>query len=122
MQILQAELSGNFDMDTVLLRPLPSRGEVVQLADSKGLIVRPSKEEEAAQRWSRHEFLDLERQIAKDWRRMISQIDLKAMSKRVLSSLGPWRKPTSLQDARSMTDTIIDNVDPEWLLRFGLET
>jgi hypothetical protein len=121
MQLLKAELSGNFDMDTVLLRPLPPRGEVVQLGDSKGLIVRPSKEEEAVQRWARHEFLDLERQIAKDWRRMISQIDLQAMSKKVLSALGPWRKPASLQDARTMTDTIIDNVDPEWLLRFGLD-
>jgi hypothetical protein len=51
---------------------------------------------------------------------MISRIDLDAISAQVLRAIGPWRKPTSLQDARALTDTIIDNLDPEWLLRFGL--
>jgi hypothetical protein len=120
MRILQAELAGKFDMDTVLLRPCRDGGQHVQLGDSKGMIFRPSQEEEAVQRWAHREFLDLERQIAKGWRRMISQIDLDAMSKSMRDALGPWRKPTSLQDARRMTDTIIDNMDPEWLLRFGL--
>jgi hypothetical protein len=71
------------------------------------------------QRWARYDFLGLERQIAKRWRRMIEQIDLQAMSATVRRAIGPWRKPISLQDARTMTDTIIDNLEPEWLLRFG---
>jgi hypothetical protein len=121
LRILQTELSGKFDMDTVLLRPFRASGKLVQLGDSKGMIFQPSEEEQAVQRWARHEFLDLERQIAKGWRRMISQIDLNAMSEWMLGALGPWRKPTSLQDARKMTDTIIDNIEPEWLLRFGLK-
>ena len=120
LRILQAELLGKFDMDTVLLRPFRFAGKTVQLGDSKGMIFQPSEEEQAVQRWARHEFLDLERQIAKGWRRMISQIDLNAMSKWILSALGPWRKPTSLEDARKMTDTIIDNIEPEWLLGVGL--
>ena len=118
--VLQEELSGMFDLDRSLLRPLIARGELVQLGDSKGMIVRQSEEEQAFQRWSRHEFFELERQIARGWRQMISRIDLDAMPAQVLRALGPWRKPTSLEDARSLTDTIIDNVDPEWLLRFGL--
>lgn len=121
MRILKAELAGKFDMETVLLRPFRSQGELKQLGDSKGMIFRASEEEEAVQRWARREFLDLERQIAKSWRRMLSQIDLDTMSQNMLKAIGPWRKPTSLQDARSMTDTIIDNLDPEWLLRFGLQ-
>lgn len=121
MRLLQAELAGKLDMDTVLLRPCRDGGQQVQLGDSKGMIFRTSQEEEAVHRWARREFLDLERQIAKGWRRMISQIDLDAMSKRMLDALGPWRKPTSLLDARKMADTIIDNIDPEWLLRFGLQ-
>ena len=51
---------------------------------------------------------------------MISRIDLDTISAQVLRALGPWREPTSLEDARALTDTIIDNLDPEWLLRFGL--
>jgi hypothetical protein len=121
MQILKAELSGQFNLDTVLLRPFVASGKVVELGDSKGMLFQPSEEEEAVQRWARYDFLGLERQIAKRWRKMIEQIDLQAMSTSVLQAIGPWRKPTSLRDARSMTDTIIDNLDPEWLLRFGLK-
>jgi hypothetical protein len=120
VSILQEELAGRFDLDNSTLRPLISRGELVQLGDSKGMFVRQSQEEQAFQRWSRHEFFELERQIARGWRQMISRIDLDAMSAQVLRAIGPWRKPTSLQDARALTDTIIDNLDPEWLLRFGL--
>lgn len=42
------------------------------------------------------------------------------MVKAVVAELGHWRKPKSLQDAKQLADTIIDNMDPEWLLRFGL--
>jgi hypothetical protein len=120
LQILKGELSGQFNLDTVLLRPFVAGGQIVELGDSKGMVFRASDEEEAVQRWSRHQFLELERQIAKGWRRMLEAINLQAMSKLVLESIGPWRQPTSLSDARAMTETIIDSLDPEWLLRFGL--
>jgi hypothetical protein len=121
MEILKAELSGQFLLDTVLLRPFLPAGKVVELGDSKGMLFQPSEEEEAVQRWARYDFLGLERQIAKRWRKMIEQIDLQAMSGTVCRAIGPWRKPVSLRDARTVTDTIIDNLEPEWLLRFGLE-
>jgi hypothetical protein len=121
MQILKGELSGQFNLDTVLLRPFVASGKVVELGDSKGMLFQPSEEEEAFQRWARYDFLGLERQIAKRWRKMIEQIDLQAISTMVLAAIGPWRKPVSLEDARSMTDTIINNLDPEWLLRLGLQ-
>jgi hypothetical protein len=120
MQILKGELSEQFNLDTVLLRPLVASGKTVELGDSKGMLFQASEEEEAMQRWAHYDFLTLERQIAKRWRKMIEAIDLQAMSATVLRAIGPWRKPTSLRDARTMTDTIIDNLDQEWLLRFGL--
>jgi hypothetical protein len=121
MAILKAELSGQFNLDTVLLRPFVAAGKVVALGDSKGLLLQASDEEEAVQRWARSDFLGLERQIARRWRRMIEGIDLAAMSTMVCGAIGRWRKPTSLSDARTMTNTIIDNMDQEWLLRFGLD-
>ena len=121
MAILKAELSGQFNLDTVLLRPFVAGGKVVALGDSKGMLLQASDEEEAVQRWARSDFLGLERQIARKWRQMIERIDLAAMSTTVCGAIGPWRKPTSLSDARRMTDTIIDNLDQEWLLRFGLD-
>jgi hypothetical protein len=119
METLKGELSGQFDLSTALLRPLVSGGRIVELGDSKGVLFQPS-DEEAVQRWARHDFLGLERQIAKRWRTMIEQIDLHSMSANTCKAIGPWRKPVLLEDARRMTDTIIDNLDPEWLLRFGI--
>jgi hypothetical protein len=121
MAILRGELSGQFNLDTVLLRPFVAGGKVVALGDSKGMLLQASDEEEAVQRWARSDFLGLERQFARRWRQMIERIDLAAMSTTVCGAIGPWRKPTSLSEARTMTDTIIDNLDQEWLLRFGLE-
>ena len=121
MRILEGELSGQFDLTQVHFRPLRDRGQPVMTGDSKGLVFRASEEEEAVQRWEKREFLDLERQIAKQWRRMIERIDLDAMSTVVLKTIGPWRKPKSLDDAKYLTDTLIDCMDQEWVLRFGLQ-
>jgi hypothetical protein len=120
LRILEEELAGRLDLGNALARPLIAQGELVQLGNSKGMIVRQSEEEQAFQRWSRHEFLDLERQIARGWRQMLTRIDLDTMSAQVLRALGPWRTPTSLVDARALTGMIVDNLDAEWLLRFGL--
>lgn len=43
------------------------------------------------------------------------------MSRAVLNAIGLWNKSKSVQNARQMTDTIIDNLDPEWLLSLGLQ-
>jgi hypothetical protein len=118
--ILRGELAGNFDLKTVHGRVMLAGGRHVQLGDKKGVIFEHSPEAEAISRWGKREFLELERNIARQWRRALTSIDLNAMVQSVVGALGPWRKPRSLQDAREMTDTIIDNMDPEWLIRFGL--
>jgi hypothetical protein len=119
--ILRAELAGHFDLKSVHGRVVLAGGRKVQLGDKKGVVFAPSPEEEALNRWIKQEFRDLERQIAKQWRQALNAIDLGAMSRQVLGELGHWRKPKSIADARQMADTIIDNLEPEWLIRFGLE-
>ncbi len=119
--ILRAELAGRFDLKSVHGRVVLAGGRKVQLGDQKGVVFEPSPEEEAFGRWVRREFLDLERQTAKQWRRALDAIDLNEMAKQVLGELGHWRRPKSLADARQMANAILDNMDPEWLLRFGLD-
>jgi len=121
LDILKAELSGKLDLSLMLLRPLTPAGREVQLGDKQGVIIDPGPEAMAVRRWSRREFLEVEREYAKDWRAALSRLDLKVMSDQVRDAIGPWRKPTSLADARALTDTIIDNLDPEFILRFGIE-
>jgi len=118
--ILRGELAGKFDLKTVRGRVMLAGGRHVQLGDKKGVIFEHSAEAEAISRWGKREFLELERNTARQWRRALTSIDLNAMVQSVMGALGPWRKPRSLQDARKMTDLIIDNMEPEWLIRFGL--
>ena len=39
----------------------------------------------------------------------------------LMADVGRWRKPKTLEDAKTIADTIIDYIDPEWILRFGLD-
>lgn len=120
MTILKGELSRQFDLKTVYGRVAIAGGEPVQLGEKKGFVFRQSPEAEALARWTKREFLDVERNIAKQWRRSLTQVDFDSMVKAVMGELGHWRKPKTLEDAKQIANTIIDNMDPDWLLRFGL--
>lgn len=120
MTILKGELSRQFDLKTVYGRVAIAGGEPVQLGEKKGFVFRQSPEAEALARWTKREFLDVERNIAKQWRRSLTQVDFDSMVKGVMAELGHWRKPKTLEDAKQIANTIVDNMDPDWLLRFGL--
>ncbi len=51
---------------------------------------------------------------------MLTRIDFNAMVRSVMAELGHWRKPKTLEDAKLLADTIIDCMEPEWLIGFGL--
>jgi hypothetical protein len=120
MAILASELGGTFDLTQVLERVAISHGIPVQLGDRQGVVFKQSKEQEAVDRWAKREFLDVERHIAKEWRRSLTAIDFEAMVRNVMDHLGYWRKPKDLSDAKQIADAVIDYIDPEWLVRFGL--
>ena len=117
----QPKLGRQFDLKTVRHRPAIDAGELVQLGDQKGIVFRRSKEAEALARWTERHFLEVERNIAKEWRRSLTRINFNAMVTHVMRHLGPWRKPKTLEDARQLADTMIDNLDAEYLLRFGID-
>jgi hypothetical protein len=122
MNVLKGELSRSFDIRKVICRPAVPGGELLQLGDQKGMVFRPAPEEEALSRWAEGDFLNVERQFAKRWRNQLNAVDLSAMSKKVLASIGGnWRQPKSLEEAKRMADLIIDYMDSEWLIRFGLD-
>jgi hypothetical protein len=122
LDILRFELAGQFSMVRLKGGPYPAGAKAVQLGDRKGMMYLPTKEQEAMQRWTAREFLEAERLYAKAWRRALTVIDLNAMSKSAMAQLGShWRRPKTLEDARKMADVIIDHMDQEWLLGFGIE-
>jgi hypothetical protein len=96
-------------------------GKPVPWGDKKGIIFQCRQEEEALDRCAPRDFRDVTRNIAKLWRQELSKIDFDALVKSVMAGLGHWKKPKSLPEAKQITDAIIDNMDPEWLIGFGLQ-
>lgn len=72
--LIPAELFGIHQVD-MTGRMYQINVSAVALGGHNGVVFRPTREEEAFQRWQRGEFLDLERQIAKAWRRSVTAID-----------------------------------------------
>jgi hypothetical protein len=51
-------------------------GETVTTGDGSGIVFKQSPEHEALQRWQRREFLAVERELARGWRRALASLDL----------------------------------------------
>lgn len=119
LSLLESELiaGATFGMDG---RMLKARGQVVTLNDQTGVIYKMSPEEEALLRWQRREFLDLERQIAKAWRKSVTGIDHSAVYKAFGSIFNQIPKPKNLADAKRTADGLIDHVDPGNAFPFGM--
>jgi hypothetical protein len=117
--MLTGELSGQATIDMHFGRPIVSGGTQTELDGQKGVVFEQTPEEEAFNRWQKGQFLDLERQQAKLWRRqllLISPENQKAM-------FSPWfqsAKPSNLAEVKQIADTFIDSSDIERSLLFGL--
>jgi len=93
LRILKGELTAVLRMEKVHGRPMIDYGQRVQLGGQKGVVFKRSQEYEALQRWTERQFLEVERNIAKQWRRSLAQINFEQMVKTVMGPLGHWRKP-----------------------------
>jgi len=78
-------------VNNLLGYPVPMNGypvvtgfRSVMTGDQKGLVLERSSEAEAFECWQKHEFLDLERQNAKQWRQELSSLD----PHRIIKNLG----------------------------------
>jgi hypothetical protein len=116
--LLAAELSGaqKIVMDGKLYR---AGGKTVNLDGQKGVMFVRTEEEEAFDRWGKHEFLELERQIAKAWRKNLSNIDYSA-TYQYFQKYYKHGKPKELSEVKPFAERVIDETDPEKSLVFGL--
>jgi hypothetical protein len=78
------------------------------LNDQQGIIYRASKEEEAFVRWQRGEFLDLERQIAKEWRKGVSSIDNSQAYETFRKLYASFRRPKDPRDAKDIAEALVN--------------
>ncbi len=117
--LLAAELSGSAQVEIGLGRPIISGGQAKELGGRLGVIFQQSPEEEAFQRWQRHEFLELDRTYAKVWRRALSHINLEE-NYRSFQRFFPLGRPKTLADVKRMVDFYLGGPDQEVILSFGL--
>jgi hypothetical protein len=95
-------------------------GKVVSLDGKRGVFFSRTKEEEALQRWHKGEFLDVERQIAKKWRRELCNLN----HDESYSFYQKWfllGKPKNVAEAKALADAYIDGSPQEGALKFGLD-
>lgn len=77
----------------------------------KGVIFEESPEEEAFSRWQSREFHALEREFASTWRANLESLDLKRIPDEFLNLGISGRNCKSLQEAKSIADTLINGTD-----------
>ncbi len=94
-------------------------GKVVELDGKRGIYFEKTPEEEALERWYNREFLDVERQIAKQWRRNLCGVDHEH-SYSFFQNWFPLGKPKNVAQAKTLADAYIDGSSQETALKFGL--
>jgi len=118
LHLLYGELTGQVNLDLEHGRPHLTGGKVVELEGKTGVVFRPSPEEEALARWQKHEFLEVERRYARDWRKSLLNTDLEqlyASSRPLLAG----RKPKSLAGLKRLIDSYIDGQDQSVILNMA---
>ena len=118
--LLYGELTGQgvLEMD---FRPVISGGRVLKLGDETGVVYDEPPEVEAFKRWQKHEFLDVERTIAKQWRsELLVSVTPEDIKKRFQPFLDAFGKPKSFVELKKLVDTMIENPAKEEILTLGL--
>jgi len=101
-------------------RAVLSGGMEMELDGETGLLLRQTPEEEAFHRWQRHDFLDLERLLAKKWRRQLSNLDFSAACDFVRPLLGQSHLPRSANEAKKVADELLDDPRRDRALLIGM--
>ncbi len=117
--VLQAELLG-IQQATMDGRIVRAGGRTVALEGNSGVIFQRTTEEEAFDRWQAGEFLDLDRQIAKLWRRSLSKVNYDEIYQVFQGWFAGRKKPQNLSEVKSLVDRYIDGNQENTLL-FGMD-
>jgi hypothetical protein len=127
-----AELFGN----KVEMRHFPviEGGRPVRTPDGKrGVVFDHSPEQAALSRWQSRQFLETERQFAKDWRQAITRIDLEQLFKTGREIISHTRRPKDLVETKNLAAslltkpaaryvaTYLQSLDPEGLSRAAFQ-
>lgn len=97
-------------------QPVPMEGRImvpearaVRHGDRTGVLIDPSKELKAFERWQQRQFLEVERLFASEWRQQIAGLDLKALTQRLVELGIGARRCGDLREARLVAGDFVRN-------------
>jgi len=117
--LLYGELTGQGTVE-MSGRPVISGGQAMKLGNETGIVFKEPPEVEAFHRWQKHQFLEIERMVAKRWReglKSMTQVESHKIFQQFLSLFGT---PKSLSELKIQVDRIIDELDRRGVLILGL--
>ncbi len=100
-------------------RPLRLGGHDVLMDGERGVVFDLSPEEEALARWQQRDYLSIEREQAREWRRELSRISSVDQQTKFQGWFGE-KRPSELGAVKSHVDHFIDGENPGRALRHGL--
>ncbi|WP_026186479.1 hypothetical protein [Thioalkalivibrio thiocyanodenitrificans] len=100
-------------------QPVPMDGRIIMPAarpvragNRSGFVFESPPEAEAFNRWQRQEFKEVERNHAREWRAMLSSLDLKEVAKKFgRTGIAPT-SCKNLKDAYSLAESIVSSPKP----------
>lgn len=100
-------------------RPVLSASKTIELEGKMGVIFQEAPEVEASKRWEKSQFLEIERQIAKEWREELASMGQENLSifEKIFEAIG---KPKTLEELKSKIDFMIEGDSERSLLEFGM--
>jgi len=101
--------------------PIVGRGERVASGGRTGVVIKHPPEMEALDRWKRGQFLEVEREFAKEWRSALTGIDLDATFREGRAIVAREGRPKDLAETRAMAVTLLDKPGSRYA-RDGLRT
>lgn len=114
-QLVLGELTGQ-KLDMTTGRPVIDAGDTKQASDgSVGLHVDEFPEAAALLRWQNHEFLEVERTAAKEWRADLAEHDPAGIIDVVKHILPADVKVSDLEQLKTYIDSFCSSADPEVL-------
>jgi hypothetical protein len=101
-----ADLMGHA-IDMSRFGPGLGSGKSVVTGDKAGIIFKQAPEIDALNRWQLGKFLEVEREYARVWRRLLGTLDLEASYRTFRPLIENLSRPRDLREAKDMADSLL---------------
>lgn len=108
LRLVVGEMMGQSVEMTIHHRPIVQGGEYMMSPDGKVRInFKQFPESAALERWKRHEFHEVEREVARDWREILTDIKADALISLVTKEYPDSQKLSSIEEVKEFAEKAV---------------